>query len=385
MGIFEAIVWTADPSIVKLGVIDLRWYGLLFVSGFIIGQKLLLKFFKHQGLDNKEIDRLTIYFVLATVIGARLGHVLFYGPYFTPDGNGYFDNPISILYIWEGGLASHGAAIAILFTAWLYARRSIKWPSKRSFLWVVDKIVIIAALSSFFIRTGNLMNSEILGKPTNKSWGIVFIKNTETYFRNYHVVGEDQKILDLKINKLDTPVVDSLGEQHLQPIDFVFTINPSIKDKKEAEKLISSELNTYASIQKNNEHYYKHLAIEKGVTYDVTKEEGLFIVTAHVLGVPRHPAQMYEGLSYLLLFGCFLFMMIKKKNLPEGVYFGIFLIYAFTLRFFFEFLKENQSTLVLDKDQPLLNMGQMLSIPLVLFGIGVLYYAFQKRKKETVE
>ena len=171
MGIFEAIVWVKNPSIIKFGALDIRWYGLLFVSGFILGQFLVKKLFKQDNITDKELDKMTMYFIVATIIGARLGHVLFY------DAKSYFENPIEILKIWKGGLASHGAAIAVLFTAWLYSKRSIKWGEPRSFLWVLDKIVIVVAISSCFIRVGNLMNSEILGKQTDKSWGTVFIQN----------------------------------------------------------------------------------------------------------------------------------------------------------------------------------------------------------------
>jgi prolipoprotein diacylglyceryltransferase len=161
MHFLQYIHWDPDPSIFGL---PLRWYGLLFASSFFFGYILMNRIFKLEHAPHNWLESLTVYMALSTVIGARLGHCLFYDPGY------YLSHPLEILKIWEGGLASHGAAIGIITGLLLWSRRV----SKRSVLWILDRIVIMVALSGLTIRAGNLMNSEILGKETTASYGFVF-------------------------------------------------------------------------------------------------------------------------------------------------------------------------------------------------------------------
>jgi prolipoprotein diacylglyceryl transferase len=160
----QYITWDVSPEIIDTEYFSIRWYGLLFALGFLIGQQILIYIFKQEGKPERDVETLTVFMVLSTIIGARLGHCLFYEPEY------YLANPIKILKIWEGGLASHGATIGILFALWLYARKK----KDQSYLWVVDRIVITVALAGGLIRLGNLMNSEIIGKPTDVPWAFVF-------------------------------------------------------------------------------------------------------------------------------------------------------------------------------------------------------------------
>jgi prolipoprotein diacylglyceryl transferase len=149
--LLNQISWDVSPVIFSLGSLHIRWYGLFFALSFYLGYVILEKqVFKREGLPVGLLDRLATYVVIGTVVGARLGHVLFYEP------ASYLRDPISILKIWEGGLASHGAAIGILLALWIFKRKSGK-----SYLWTLDRLVIVVALGGFFIRMGNLMNSEI--------------------------------------------------------------------------------------------------------------------------------------------------------------------------------------------------------------------------------
>src|SRR6478609_5268454 len=172
MNLFSYIIWNASPDIFTLPIpfidkeLTLRWYGLLFALGFLISQQILYYIFKKEGKPEKDVDTLTIYMVIATIIGARLGHVLFYEP------ERYLSNPVDILKIWEGGLASHGAAIGILFALWLYSRKKFVG---QNYLQTLDRIVILVCLTGALIRFGNFFNSEILGKPTDNPLGIVFM------------------------------------------------------------------------------------------------------------------------------------------------------------------------------------------------------------------
>ena len=171
--ILNFINWNANPEIFHLGGLSVRWYGLLFAAGFYVGYLVMERFFKKENVPIAVLDKLAMYMIVSTVIGARLGHCLFYEPAY------YLSNPIEILYIWHGGLASHGAAIGIIFALFLFSKTQ-----KKSFWWVIDRIVIVVALAGFFIRTGNLMNSEIYGHTTNLPWGFVFLRDHETIPRH---------------------------------------------------------------------------------------------------------------------------------------------------------------------------------------------------------
>ncbi|WP_266204366.1 prolipoprotein diacylglyceryl transferase [Pontibacter kalidii] len=265
MSILNYITWDVDPEIFNIGPLSIRWYGLLFALGFIIGQRILTKIYVAEGRTEGDVDVITIYMIIGTVVGARLGHTLFYSPEY------YLSNPIEILKIWEGGLASHGATIGILLALWLFSRKY-----SFDYMWVLDRIVIVVALGGALIRLGNLMNSEIFGHPTNLPWGFVFLQQNE----------------------------------------------------------------------------YSH--------------------------VPRHPTQLYESLSVFALFVLLYWLWKKYKGaLPKGLLFGIFVTALFTFRFFVEFLKEDQ----VEKEATMaLNIGQLLSIPLIIAGLFILFKVWQNPK-----
>jgi prolipoprotein diacylglyceryl transferase len=158
------IEWNVSPEIFHLGPISVRWYGLLFAMGFVVGYFIMGWIFERDGRQKTEVEQLAIYMIFGTVIGARLGHCLFYNPSY------YLSNPIEIFKVWEGGLASHGAAIGIIIALYLYSKKK----KDISFLWILDRIVIVVALAGCFIRLGNLFNSEIIGKAAEVSWAFIF-------------------------------------------------------------------------------------------------------------------------------------------------------------------------------------------------------------------
>jgi len=259
------IHWDLNPEIIRIGGFGLRYYSLLFVSGIILGYLLLKKIYTLENIHLQQLDKLSIFVILGTVIGARLGHCLFYEP------NYYLKFPLEIILPFHGtigkdfqfvgyqGLASHGGAIGILLAVFIYSRK-FKQPD----LWILDRLAIVVALAGFFIRMGNFMNSEIIGSPSSVPWAIIF-----------------------------------------ERVDYI----------------------------------------------------------------PRHPAQLYEAFSYLIIFGFMYFYYRKKKaNSPKGLLFGIFLISIFSVRFILEFLKESQ---VGFEKNMLLNMGQILSIPFIIAGIAL--------------
>lgn len=163
------INWDVNPVIFTLGPLSIRYYGLLFALAFYAAYVVFVKIFKRENLSMALLDSLTLYMIIGVVIGARLGHVLFYEPGY------YFSHPMEIIKVWHGGLASHGAALGILIALYLFSRKY-----KRPYLWTLDRIAIVVPLSGAFIRMGNLMNSEIYGHQTNLPWGFIFVRNGET-------------------------------------------------------------------------------------------------------------------------------------------------------------------------------------------------------------
>jgi prolipoprotein diacylglyceryl transferase len=262
------IPWDVNPEIFRIGSFAVRWYGLLFASSFLFGYIILDRIFKNENLDQSVLDRLTVYMAVGVIAGARLGHCFFYEPGF------YLSHPFEIIKIWEGGLASHGAAIGILIALWLFVRKE-----KKDYTWVIDRIAIVVALSGFFIRMGNLMNSEIYGVETTLPWGFVFLREGES--------------------------------------------------------------------------------------------------------VPKHPTQIYEGLSYLLIFILLFSIYWKKKGEHiQGLLISLILILVFTARFFIEFLKEDQVNFEAGMK---LNMGQLLSIPFVIAGFVWLYISLKQKKRAVIK
>ena len=164
------IVWNVNPEMFTIPGINwpVRWYGLLFACAFLSCQVVVGHIFKTEQRPEKYLDIITIYIIAGTVIGARLGHCLFYSPDY------YLFHPLDILKIWEGGLASHGAAIGIITAMLLYCRKT-----GEGVWWLFDRIVIVVPLAAIFIRLGNLMNSEIVGKPTTLPWGFKFLRCDE--------------------------------------------------------------------------------------------------------------------------------------------------------------------------------------------------------------
>lgn len=263
------INWDVSPEIIQIGSLAIRWYGLLFACGFLVGQQIMNWIFKLENKDIKDLDNLLMYMVFSTVLGARLGHCLFYEPQY------YLSNPIAILKVWEGGLASHGATVGILIGIFVFSRIYNRY----TWLYLLDRLVIVIALSGAFIRLGNLMNSEIVGKPTDATWGFVFVRNL-------------------------TP-----------------------------------------------EGFPENFA--------------------------RHPSQLYESIFCVFLFIFLLIMYIKyKSKTPYGRIFGWFVVLLFSQRILIEFTKENQVDF---ENNMLLNMGQILSIPMVIFGAYVLYRSYTSK------
>jgi len=379
MEILGYILWAPIPEIfpnLDWGIIgDIRWYGLLFAVAFIVGQQIMAYIFNVEGKPSKDIETLTIYIVVGTIIGARLGHVFFYEPM------RFLANPAEIFMIQKGGLASHGAAIGIILSIWIYSKYYIKIgfskpaiiiKKKRregqSFLWVIDRIVIVVALGGCFIRMGNFLNSEIIGKPSDSNIAVLFARDVIDQFEL------DQNIEEVEIVK------GSTTSDVPNPIEITLKFKNNDYQENQIRAYLEQNIKRVLTIYEDvNMHINE--PEDRPLDYSLSSNPaGSFIAVISTFAIPRHTTQVYEALSSLLLaFLLFWIWTLRKADTPHGRLFGLFLIVLFGLRFFHELFKENQ----VDFENTIpMNMGQWLSIPLVLIGLYVFIMSYIKKAPE---
>lgn len=295
------VVWNFEPRVIpslKMPV----WYGIMWALGFLVGYKILERMLKSEKAPEEWMDKILVYVLVGGVLGARLGHCLFYQPDY------YLANPIEILKIWEGGLASHGGAIGIIIAAYLLSKRVTKKPM----VWSLDRLVVPTAFAAFLIRLGNLFNHEIVGKPTNSSAGFKFLRN-------------------------DIMEWDALRETGAENAHDAYTL-----------------------IANDPRFAYMLEAVPN-----------------------RYPAQLYEAVCYLFIFLLLMFFYWKTNAAQlKGFLLGVFFITLFGARFVIEFFKENQDGI--DEALNTINMGQILSIPLVLFGLFLMLKNIKNLKKNSL-
>lgn len=257
-----AITWDIDPTIFSIGGFSIAYYGVLWVAAFIMGSYLFRIMLKKEGLNPEMEYSAFMTMLIATIIGARLGHCLFYEP------AEFLAKPWTIITgIRDGGLASHGATIGLLIGIWFWSR---KW--KMPYVWLVDRIGIVAAIGGAFIRFGNLMNSEIYGTATDLPWGFIFVRRGET--------------------------------------------------------------------------------------------------------MAMHPTQVYEMIAYLITFAL-LWYLYKRTKISDrrGMMFGIAILMIFGSRFLIESIKQPQEVW---EQTMSLNMGQLLSLPLIFGSIALIIFAARR-------
>ena len=331
---------------------------MLFALGFVLSQQVMLHIFKKEGRPEKDVDKLTTYMVIAVIVGARLGHCLFYNPAH------YLSNPLEILKIWEGGLASHGGTLGMLVALYLFAKKL-----DYKFLWILDRIVIVGALCAMMIRTGNLFNSEMEGVETNSSMGIIYARNTHNIL-NY----DTEKIESVSFKKGGGLTSNVPGVVPITAvIEYKRGVQLELEDKRFIENNLRGTLNRSARI-------VKHIDFGAGpLNYVNTQQNGREIVEIYALGTVRHAAQMYEAAySFFLMLILFWLWHKKRDVLPRGFNFALLMIVLWSLRFVDEFFKLNQEAF---EENLTLNMGQILSIPLVLTGIVMMFLVFRSDKK----
>lgn len=277
--ILNFIHWNTDPEIINVFGISIRYYGLFFVSGLILCIYLLGLIYKRENIPSENLEKLTIYCMIGIIAGARLGHCLFYEPSY------YLSHPLEMIlpvtfpkdggikFTGFQGLASHGGIIGLLIALYVYSRKT-----KHSMIDTIDLIAIVSGLGFGFIRLGNFMNSEIIGMPTTKSWGVIFER------------------------------VDN---------------------------------------------------------------------------IPRHPTQLYEAICYFIILAVMMILYKKARDrFRNGFFFGLGSVLFSTARFIVEFVKEDQVNF---EEGMTFNMGQLLSIPFILVGIGFMIYGLWKTKKLSAQ
>jgi len=350
-----AITWDMGRGI-DLGFFTIRYYSLLFALGFVLGYFLMKKMFEKAGVAQEKLDSLLTYTVIATVVGARLGHVFFY------QWDYYSQHPGEILKVWEGGLASHGAAIAIIIAIIIFSRKVLK----KSPLWMLDRLVITIALAAALIRIGNFANSEIYGDIANSNLETVYTNPVrERILVNFGEIFESVDFTELDKNEITDSIIYPVYDMQLQVLPGV--------SKQKAENAIGA-LKPYLNDRLDRED--KNILISNAsIRWDEQKKNSVHV---EALGVPRHPTQLYEAFAYFLIF-----LILYRLYIMEGVIarngfiFGAFLILLFGFRFFIEYYKEVQVSS--EHGQGLL-IGQWLSIPLVAIG---LYFVVTAKKEKS--
>lgn len=263
-----AVVWDIDPVMLDIFGFEIRYYSLSWMAAFMSCIFVMNKMLKKENISTKITDSMFMYTFIATVVGARVGHCIFY------EGAYYLHNPLEILYLWQGGLASHGAALGLLLGIYMFSKKH-----NFKYIWSLDRITTVIPIGGAFIRLGNFFNSEIYGTQTDLPWGVLFVKRGET--------------------------------------------------------------------------------------------------------LAMHPTQLYEFFMYMAIFALLTYLFFVKDlgTKRPGALFGIFLITLFGGRFFVEMIKNVQETF---EESMVINMGQILSLPFVVFGIVILYFAYRKSGKSRL-
>ncbi|MCH8546336.1 MAG: prolipoprotein diacylglyceryl transferase [Cryomorphaceae bacterium] len=338
------------PQGIEVGSFTLRFYSLLFALGFFVGYLIMKRIFQRENIPIDWLDSLLTYVVIATIIGARLGHVFFY------EWAYYSQHPGEILKVWEGGLASHGAAVAIILALIIYSKRV----SKKSVLWILDRTVITIALAGCFIRLGNMANSEIYGAKANSSIETVYLKPAQN-----RIINTFQGIADVSFTKTDDRFESEGISYPIYTMAVTFVPNAI---EEYAKRSVDEQIPNYL----RGMHIDNQTVLPKpNATSELTNVNNAIVAHVEVLGVPRYPTQVIEAMGYLLIF-ILLFTLFKRTDirLAQGRIFGLFLVTVFGFRFFVEFYKANQVAFESDLQ---FNMGQNLSIPLVALGLFFIF------------
>jgi prolipoprotein diacylglyceryltransferase len=340
------LIWDADPVLFIAGGLQVGWYGVLFGLGFLLSQRVMYLVYRREG--KVVLDVLLLYLMAGCIIGARITHCLFYDPAY------YIGHPLSILKVWEGGLASHGAALGMIAALYLFSRRHPDHP----FLWLIDRIAIVALMTGALVRVGNFINGEIVGTPTHGRYGVVFIPQARI-----SVMRQFPQVRALQVVRRED---NRSGPREDIPVTVILDVELPGMSKEPALRQLTSGLLPALQANPMVATSLRGLADAESLPV-LTPLSGGWRVEIPAWGIPRHPVQLYEGVSALLLAaGLFIVWWGRKASTPGGSLLGWCFILLFTARFFLEFLKEDVTPV--EAGLPL-KVGQLLSIPFVFLGI----------------
>ncbi len=356
-----ALLWDFHPPILT-EPFEIRWYGVLFATGFAVSYYLMNKVVKKEGMDSRWLDRLLLYIMVGTVVGARLGHVFFY------EWDYYKDHLFEILMLRGGGLASHGGAIGVSIAMWLFYRKN----KERKLIWTFDRVAIFIALTGVFIRVGNMANHEIVGLPTDAPTGVVFAYPLHGY------ISDRPEVKNVHFTALNETRFDSLLAIQVPAYEVTVDLVPGLAEK-DKDHFIRSVLPGLFFGHETRSDSPRFLSFPD----DPSPQPDLAgnAVKIKTWGIPRHPTQLWEALAYLLIFVVLYYLFLKRNagNRP-GFLIGMFLILIFGARFSIEFIKAKQTGITTGW---WLNMGHVLSIPCILIGVYLVVRAMRRPPLES--
>ncbi len=384
------LIWNYGPELFGIGSYTVKAYPMLFALCFIIGRQMAIYMFQREGKDLKYVDTIITYIMVGTTLGARLGHVVFY------DWHYYSQHLLEILLPFKfeptikfqgfAGLASHGAAIGIILVLFLYTKCSFNFSLKpfhfsaklqnrpgQSFLWLIDRTVLVVALAGTLIRIGNFMNSEIYGEPTNARYGVIFVRNTVTKIKS-----SSNHAID-KISVTHNPSHTALNKDGFSPITLQIRFKQGITDEEVLRCFIENKVKKLLSTGNNT---LENIAEPKAspLSYAIQKQNNAYVANINTIGIVRHPSQLYESITcifvFILLMGIWKY---RKYNPREGSLAGLFMTIVFTLRIIHEMLKEGE--VVFSNSWLSITNAQMLSIPAILLGIIFYFWNFKEKPK----
>ena len=374
---FSYILWNANPELFSFGQFTLRWNGLLLILAFLISRQILIYIYKKEGKPSRDVEILATYLIIASVLGARLGHVIFYRP-------DLWSKPLAIFFPFEfkpafhfvgmTGFSSHGAALGILLGVWVYSRR--KKPGQ-NYLPVLDRISILVAFTCIPILIGSFLNSEIPGKPTNSASGTVITSPVTKGLMNLPCCimrnPNGKNPLDLVSARKDNrPTTGVVGHQSI--ILYLFFKQGTTRET--VDEFIIGDVKTYL-------YDISDFVYEPGTEpihfTNFQEISGEFVVRIQTIGIARYPVQLFESLSCFILFLFLFWYWYKHKtNLPSGRIFGLFMTLFWSLRFASEYLNEYHLSVAKGIG---LSREQILCTPMIMIGIGALILSYRKSAK----
>lgn len=379
------IIWNPSLELFRVGFVAVRWYSLMIILTFLGGRQLGRYIFKKEGRPVEDVDKFSLYVLCFALIGARLGEVFFYRPAY------YLNHPLEALlpitltphfqFVGYQGLSYHGALLGGIAALYLYANCHITFSlfpfrfkfarqqrSGQNFLWLLTPLAF-GVLMGFFVRIGNFINSEIVGTPTHSQHGVLFVSDLVGQLQKSSNAIESVKVLKNNAAKEDPA--------NYQPITLEVTFKNAGFEEGAIKRFIEHKLKRYLVADHHiREHVYE--LPEHPLDYTLIKNrKQAYVGQIKTFGIPRHPVQLYESLSYLLtLIGLFYWWNHKRETLRDGVIAGTAMIVSYSFRFIYEFFKEPFNVLI--KGTHPITMGHLLSLLTVLGGVIIIIYAYTR-------